>query len=67
MPGPDFLSSAEACALLGIDRSTLSRWSSEGLRPDARKLTPALRLPKATLFHRADVEALARKLAESAA
>ncbi len=56
MPTPDeLIGSADACDLLSIDRSTLSRWVSAG------KLAPALRLPGPTgafLFKREDVEAL---------
>lgn len=29
-PSPDLIGSAEACDLLGIDRSTLSRWVAAG-------------------------------------
>jgi predicted site-specific integrase-resolvase len=52
---PDLIGSAEACELIGVDRSTLSRWVTLG------KITPAMRLPSpkgAMLFKRADVERL---------
>jgi excisionase family DNA binding protein len=54
MPNTDHLiGSAEACTILGVDRSTLSRWVQLG------KITPAMQLPGskgAMLFDRADVE-----------
>jgi excisionase family DNA binding protein len=53
---PDLIGSRKACEILGIDRSTLSRWVDRG------KLTPAVQLegPRgAMLFDRADVTALA--------
>lgn len=52
---PDLIGSADACELLHIDRSTLSRWVAAG------RLPVALRLPGARgamLFRRADVTAL---------
>jgi predicted site-specific integrase-resolvase len=55
-----------ACAILGIDRSTLSRWVAAG------RITPALRLPGGPngvhLFERAEVEriAAARRAAATA-
>ncbi len=58
MPKPtpdDLIGSADACDLLSINRSTLSRWVSAG------KLTPTHRLRGTTgafLFKREDVEAL---------
>ena len=48
----------EVCDLLGIDRSTLTRWVASG------RLTPAFKAPGlrgAYFFHRADVERLARE------
>lgn len=50
--------SREACQILVIDKSTLSRWAADGT------LTPAMKLPGrngAFLFHRADVDQLARQ------
>jgi excisionase family DNA binding protein len=56
MPNTDSLiGSAEACTILGVDRSTLSRWVQLG------KITPAMRLPGpkgVMLFNRDDVERL---------
>lgn len=57
---PDLIGSVDACDLLHIDRSTLSRWVALG------KLTPAMRLPGARgafLFRRDDIEAMARETA----
>ena len=53
---PTYIGSAEACRLLGIDRSTLSRWVAAGRLPLAMKVGTATN--GALLFHRADVEAL---------
>ena len=50
------LHSAEVCEILGIDRSTLSRWVAAGRIPAAQKL-PGLRGP--FLFDPADVERIA--------
>jgi predicted site-specific integrase-resolvase len=61
---PDLVGSAEACRLLGdINRSTLTRWVQLGT------ITPVMRLPNggAFLFKRADVLALAKQRAGSAA
>lgn len=53
---PDLIGSAAACELLGIDRSTLSRWITDG------RITPALKLSEgvtgAHVFNRADIETL---------
>jgi len=51
----DLIGSAEACQILQIDRSTLSRWVKFG------DVDPAMRLSErgAMLFRRADVERLA--------
>lgn len=59
------IGSAEAARLLEVDTSTVSRWSDERLKPNARALTPVKKLggkrgPK--LFARADVEALRDEL-----
>lgn len=56
------IGSTEACALLSIDKSTLSRWVAAG------KLTPVAQLPGKTgafLFDRAAVEALVADLAQA--
>jgi len=65
----DLIGSSEACQILGIKRSTLSRWASEDLKPEARKLTPAQRLsPRGpVLWKRSEVEALAEKIKAGAA
>lgn len=50
------IGSREACQILSIDKSTLSRWVAAG------RLTPLVKLPGrngAMLFGRSDVEALA--------
>lgn len=57
----DFITSAEVCAELGIDRSTLTRWVQAGRIKPATKL-PGLRGPY--LFTRSEV---ARVKAEVAA
>lgn len=52
----DLIGSADVCAILRINRSTLSRWVAAG------KLTPAQQLPGQTgafLFQRDDIERLA--------
>lgn len=52
----NLIGSAEACRILDVDRSTLTRWVAGG------RITPAVKLPKrngAYLFDRADIEALA--------
>lgn len=59
---PELIGSAEACEVLGIDRSTLSRWVKDGL--DYR-----VRLPGrngAFLFDRAVIEAKKREREPSA-
>lgn len=53
MPDPDLLSTVEAAEIIGVERSTLSRWI------DAGRITPALKLPGingAHLFARSEVE-----------
>lgn len=52
----ELLNSAEVCAQLGIDRSTLTRRVAAGRVPYAGK-APGVR--GAYLFHRADIERLA--------
>ncbi len=53
----DLIGSSDAASILGVDRSTLSRWVAFG------KIKPVTRVgdgPKpALIFNRADVEALA--------
>lgn len=51
----DMIGAAEAARILGVDRSTVTRWAQSG------RLTPQTKLPSvngALLFARADVEAL---------
>lgn len=60
MPPPtDLIGSAESCRILGdVNRTTLTRWVAEG------RLAAATKLPGANgafLFHRAEVERLARE------
>jgi predicted site-specific integrase-resolvase len=59
-PSTNLIDSAEACTILAIDRSTLSRWVAAG------KLTPAMRAgtgpQSAFVFNRSDVEAFASTL-----
>lgn len=57
----ELIGSAEACRLLGhISRSTLTRWVESG------QIAAATKLPGkngAFLFHRTDIEALAKQVA----
>jgi len=55
MADEPFIGSTEACRVLQVDKSTLTRWAAEG------RITPKHRLPGrngALLFAQADVEAL---------
>jgi hypothetical protein len=66
---PDLIGTVEAAEILGVERSTITRWSDSRLKPEERRLTVALRLGGPTgamLFRRADVEALAAELAGEA-
>jgi excisionase family DNA binding protein len=57
------IGTAEACRILGINRSTLMRWTHQGK-------IPSQKLPGTTgtrLFDRHDVERLAAQIAEQAA
>ena len=59
----DLIQSAEAASILGVDRSTLSRWV------DAGKVQPALRGEGQNgplFFRRSDIEAYASRRAEAA-
>lgn len=52
---PDLIGAREACRILDVNRSTLTRWVEAG------RLTPKVRLPGdngAHLFDRGDVERL---------
>lgn len=53
---PDLIPTAEAADLLGVDRSTISRWVAFG------HLTPAVRTSErgAMLFNRAEVKTFAK-------
>lgn len=56
MPEPDLLSTVEAAAIIGVERSTLSRWIDSG------RIAPALKLPGingAHLFARSEVDRVA--------
>lgn len=58
----DLIPSAEVCADLGIDRSTLSRWVASG------RITPAVKAPGirgAMFFRPEDVAELAQAEAEA--
>lgn len=56
-PSPEQLMTAdEAAALLGVDRSTVTRWAQSGRLEEHMKF-PGLRGPR--LFERSTVEALA--------
>jgi predicted DNA-binding transcriptional regulator AlpA len=59
----DLITTTEAAQILGVDRATVSRWSSAKLLPEARKLTPAARIGGYAAFRRADVEALRDEMA----
>ena len=53
MPNPDLLSTTQAAEVIGIERSTVSRWVQQGL------MRPSLKLPTQTgafLFDVAEVE-----------
>lgn len=57
---PKYIPTAEVCARLGIDKSTVSRWVASG------KLTPALRSPAAMWFDPADIDRLKAELDSAA-
>lgn len=52
----DLIGSKEACLLLDVNRSTLTRWTADGRLPLAHQLPGS---NGAMLFHRRDVERLA--------
>lgn len=57
------IGTVDTCAILAIDRSTLSRWVKDG------RIAPTLRLPGKTgamIFDRATVEALRDELTAEA-
>jgi predicted site-specific integrase-resolvase len=56
----DIIGSTEACTILAVDKSTLSRWVAAG------RITPVARLPRkngALIFNRSDIDALAAERA----
>ena len=55
---PTYIGSAEACQILAIDRSTLSRWVALGRLPLAMRVGESQNA--ALLFERKDVEKLAK-------
>lgn len=59
----DLVSQIEAAEILGVDDSTVSRWSDERLAPEHRKLTVVRRFGYTKVFRRSDVEALRDQLA----
>lgn len=61
----DLISTADAARILGVDRATVSRWSSEDLLPEARKLDAVGRVGGYKVFRRADVERLRDELEEA--
>lgn len=64
MSTPDLIGTVEAAEIIGVERSTLSRWVASG------RITPAMQLQGTTgamLFHRADAVALASALADGEA
>lgn len=56
----DLIGSLEAAAILGIDRATFNRWAARG---DVKPVVTAPSKVGARLFHRADIEALAKERA----
>lgn len=60
----DLIGSAEACAILTVDRSTLTRWAANGTLPAAYK-NPGSN--GAYVFHRSAVERLGAELANARA
>lgn len=64
----DLVTGVEAAEILGVDQSTVSRWSDERLSAEHRKLTPVGRLRGERgykLFRRADVEKLRDEMAKA--
>lgn len=60
----DLIPSVEATEILGVGRSTLTRWVQSGRLPEAVKIPGTT---GARLFRRSDVERLAEELAHSPA
>lgn len=64
----DLITGTEAAEILGIDRSTLTRWSDPKLSPEHRRIEPVMSVGRGNkygpkLYKRADVEALRDQLA----
>lgn len=59
----ELVTQTQAAEILGVDDSTVSRWSDERLDPEHRKLTVVQRFGYTKAFRRADVEALRDELA----
>lgn len=57
----DYVSQTEAAEILGVDASTVKRWS------DQERLTVVRRVGYTKLYERADVERLRDELAEASA
>lgn len=57
----DLVSQTEAAEILGVDASTVSRWSDERY-PERQRLTVVRRFGYTKAFHRADVERLRDEL-----
>lgn len=55
---PDLISADQACAILEVSRSTLTRWVAADVLDEAHKMPGK---NGAFLFHRSDVEALRAK------
>lgn len=63
----DLITGTEAAEILGIDRSTLTRWSDPKLSPQHRRIEPVMAIGRGNkygpkLYDRADVEALRDEL-----
>lgn len=58
----DLVSQTEAAEILGVDASTVSRWSDERQEPGRRRLTIVRRFGYTKAFLRSDVEALRDQL-----
>lgn len=57
MHNEPMIGTREACDVLGVNRSTLTRWVAAG------RITPVTRLPGTTgayVFRRADIDAIAQ-------
>lgn len=60
MPTTDLIGALEAAEILHVDRATVTRWVHQGKLPTAAK-APGIRGGR--LFHRADIQAFAKKRA----